>query len=142
MIRPALEGIWEGLEANASGGRQWKCDRNRVLEEELRTLQAFIPDITRDILSIFEEAVTDSLWNMLPESEARALLILVGEKGFESPCDVYSALDSILRDGSQILKNAIREEFRASIHLLMEKVEVCRRSLVGKVRLSTKSHSG
>lgn len=123
MIRPSLEGTREGQEVSAGGGKDRMYNRNQTLEEELCTLQAFIPGITDDIRSIFKEAVTDSLWSMLPEREARALLRLIGETGFESPNDVYEGLDSILRGGSQILKNAIGEEFHASVHMLIEKVE-------------------
>lgn len=123
MIKPALdEGAWDPWEDGVGWGGQFR-NGEQTLEEELHTLQAFAPEISEDIHSIFKEAVTDSLWSMLPESEARALLLMIGERGFESPCDVNSALDSILRGGSQILKNGIREEFRANVHLLAQKAE-------------------
>lgn len=124
MIRPAIQDTPKGEKVTGEGEcRRWEWNREQKLEEELRTLQALIPDITKDIHTIFQEAVTDSLWNMLPENEARALSLLIGGNILGSPCDVYSALDSILLGGSQILKDAISEEFCANVHLLMEKVE-------------------
>lgn len=92
------------------------------MEEDMRTLEALMPDIASDLHSIFEEAVTDALWNVLSEREARALLRLIGGVDLGSPCEVHSALDSILSDGSRLLNDAIREEFRANVHLLTEKV--------------------
>ena len=32
-------------------------------------------------------------------------------------------MDSILHEGSQVLKRAIAEEFRANVHLLLKKLE-------------------
>lgn len=112
--------------------RECPSSRRQTLEEELHTLQALAPDMIEDLRSIFEEAVTDSLANILEENEARALIILMGGTEFGSPHDVFAALDSILHDGSQILKGAITGEFRASVHLLLEKVK---RNLVADPRL-------
>lgn len=123
MIRSSFKQTWGHQEVILGWGGQGTWNMEQTLEEELRTLQAVMPGITEDVRSIFKEAVTDSLWNTLSLSEARALLRLIGEGGFENPCEVYSELDSILRGGSQILKNAIREEFRTNVHLLTEKAE-------------------
>jgi len=76
-----------------------------------------------DLHSLFKEAVTDSLTSILGEDEARALVMLIAESEFESPSVVFAALDSILHEGSHILKDAVVEEFRANVHLLLEKVK-------------------
>jgi hypothetical protein len=76
-----------------------------------------------DLHSLFKEAVTDSFTNILGENEARALVMLIAGTEFESPPVVFAALDSILHEGSRILKDAIVEEFRANVHLLLEKVK-------------------
>jgi len=76
-----------------------------------------------DLHSLFNEAMTDSLAAILGEDEARALVMLIAETEFKSPSVVYAALDSILHEGSKILKDAIVEEFRANVHLLLEKAK-------------------
>lgn len=103
----------------------WECrlPRRQTLEEELLTLQALAPDMIEDLHSLFKEAVTDSLANILGWDEARALVKLLAETEFESPSVVFAALDSFLHEGSQILKDAIVKEFRANVHLLLEKVK-------------------
>jgi len=103
----------------------WECHipKRQTTEEEILELQALIPDIMEDVRSLFKEAVTDSIANLLDENEARALVILVSGPGFESPAEVYEELDSILRSGSRIVKEAIVEEFRINVHLLLEKVK-------------------
>ena len=97
--------------------------RRQTLEEELFTLRALAPDMIEDLPSVFKEAVTDSLTSILGEDKARAFLMLIAETEFASPSIVFGALDSILHEGSQILKDAIVKEFRANVHLLLEKVE-------------------
>jgi len=92
------------------------------LEMDLRTLQVLTPDICKDLHTIFEEAVADTLGSMLPMNEARSLLKLIGRMDLDNPSEVYSTMDSVLSDGSRTLKGAIREEFCANVHLLTEKV--------------------
>ncbi|MGD0477395.1 MAG: hypothetical protein ABSB29_04405 [Nitrososphaerales archaeon] len=103
----------------------WECrfPKRKTLEEELLTLQALAPDMIEDLHSLFKEAVTDSLANILGQKEARALMRRMARIDFENPHMVFEALDSIHRDGSQILKDAVVEEFRANVHLLLEKVK-------------------
>jgi len=104
----------------------WEClfpGRKQTVEEELLELEALIPDIAEVWNPLFKEAVTDSIANLLDENEARALVILISSSGFESPAEVYEELDSILCSGSEIVKGAIFEEFRAKVHLLLEKVK-------------------
>lgn len=103
----------------------WECrfPRRQTIEEELLALQALAPDMLEDLRSLFKEAVTNSLANILGENEARALVMLIGGTDFGSPSRVYAALDSIFHEGSQILKGAIVEEFRAHVHLLLEKAK-------------------
>lgn len=76
-----------------------------------------------DLCSLFKEAVTDSLASILGENEARAVVILIAGTNFESPSGVFATLDSIFQEGSQFLRRAIVEEFRANVHLLLEKAK-------------------
>jgi hypothetical protein len=103
----------------------WECrfPRRQTIEEDLLTLQALAPDMAEDLHSLFKEAVTYSLGNILGENEARVLLRRIAGTDFESPYSVFEALDSILHGSSQILKDAIVEEFRVNVHLLVEKTE-------------------
>ena len=93
------------------------------MEEELLTLHALAPDMIEDLHPLFKEAVIDSLASILGENGARAVVILTAETDFESPSGVFAALDSIFQEGSQFLRRAIVEKFRANLHLLLEKVE-------------------
>ena len=111
----------------------WECrlPKRQTLEADLFTLQGLAPDRLEELNSLFKKAVTDCLANLLDENEASALVILMGEANFETPQKAYETLDSILQGGSQILKSAIVEEFRASVHLLLKKEEVTLASASG-----------
>jgi hypothetical protein len=91
-------------------------------DEELLSLWALDPELARDLQTIFGEAVTDAIANLLPQDVARTLALEIGAKNFRSPRKVAEVLDSILRDGSEPLKHAIAEEFRKNVHLLWEKL--------------------
>jgi len=103
----------------------WECrsPRRQTLEEELFTLQALAPDTIEDLHRLFKKTVIDSLVSILGENGARAVVILTAGTNFESPSEVYAALDSIFQEGSQFLRRAIIKEFRTNLHLLLEKVE-------------------
>lgn len=102
---------------------EYRFPKRQTIEEELLALRELDPHLAKDLHSLFSEAVTDSLANILEESGARALVRRMGESSFESPTKVYGVLDSIFHDGSKVLKTAIAEEFRTSVHLLLKKVE-------------------
>jgi hypothetical protein len=97
--------------------------RRRNLDEELLTLWALDVRLAEDLRSLFEEAATDTLSDILGESGARAVVMQVGAKSFRSPSRLFRALDSVFREGSEVLKVGIAEEFRASVHLLWEKAK-------------------
>ena len=97
--------------------------RRQTIEEDLFALHALAPVMVEDLYPLFEEALTDSLANILGENGARALMRLIVGTNFESPDQVYEALDSIFHEGAQILRKAIVVEFSASVHLLLEKAE-------------------
>jgi hypothetical protein len=103
----------------------WECylPKRQTLEEDLLSLQALAPDMVEDLHSLFKEAVIDSLANTLGRNEARALMRLMARTDFENPREVFEALDSIFYGDSQILRDAIIEEFRVSVHLLLKKTE-------------------
>ena len=103
----------------------WECrfPKKQTIEEDLLSLQVLAPDMVEDLHSLFKEAVTDSLARILGENEARALTRQIAGTDFESPYNVFRALDSILHEGSRILRDAIVEEFRVNVHMLLEKTE-------------------
>ena len=104
----------------------WECrfPSKQTIEAELLDLQALAPDLIDDLRSLFKEAVTDSLASILGEDEARALVMQIAKTGFENKSVVFAALDSIFhRRDSQILKDAIVEEFHTNVHLLLEKMK-------------------
>jgi hypothetical protein len=103
----------------------WECrfPKKLTIEEVLLSLNVLDPHLAEDIHSLFSEAVADSLANVLEESGARALMRLIGKPDFEGPTEVYEVLDSVLKEGSEVLKTAIVEEFCASLQLLLEKFE-------------------
>ncbi len=103
------------------------------LERELRALRTLAPDSLDDLRSAFQEAVTDSIANLLEESAARALLRIMGDSDFQSPDEVFGALDTILGDGSLVIEGAIAEEFSGSAHLLLEKAK---RHLAAELQLA------
>lgn len=110
--RTLFEEVWES-----------RFPRRQTVEEELLDLQVLAPDMIEDLHALFKEAVTDSIANILDEYEARALTRVIADTGFESPHLVFEVLDSVLHGDSRIFKDAIVEEFRVSVHLLLEKVK-------------------
>ena len=103
----------------------WECrlPKRHTVEEDLLSLQALAPDMAEDLHSLFKEAVTYSLVGILGANEARALVRQIAGTDLESPYAVFETLDSFLHGGSQTLRNAIVEEFRVNVHLLLEKTE-------------------
>jgi hypothetical protein len=106
------EEVWEG-----------RSSRKQTLEEELLTLQALAPDIIEDLRPLFKEAVINSLTHILGENGAKAVVRLTAGTNFESPNEVFAALDLIFQEGTQFLRHAIVEEFRANLHRLLKRVE-------------------
>lgn len=99
-----------------------RSTKELTLEEDLFELQAITPEDVEDLPILFEEAVTDTLANLLGQNEARALVILLRGTDFGRRDEVFAALDSFFKEGSKIVKDAITEEFHAQAHLLAEKV--------------------
>jgi hypothetical protein len=97
--------------------------RRLPVQEELLTLWALDLKLADDLRSLFEEAVTATLANILGNDAARALVMSLGATTLESPRRVSDALDSIFDRGSEVLKSAIAEEFHANVHLLCEKLK-------------------
>jgi len=111
-----LERIVRSTSPRVTGERQ-------NLEEEIRTLQVLAPGVTEEFRSMFDSAVATTLARMLPRTMAEALSTLIRGSASMGPYEVYSALESIFHEGSQILISGIRDEFRVSVHLLLERVE-------------------
>lgn len=86
------------------------------LEEDIITLHSMAPDSTVELRSIFKEATLDASTNILDESTAQALMFHIREANLGSQYEIMAYLDSLLRDGSAIMKAAIMAEFRAKVH--------------------------
>ena len=128
-LKFSYHGVFQNRKTEPQGrpmspeSRAGSSSRRRTVEEELLTLQALEPKLAEDLPLLFEEAVTDSLMNILGESEGRALVVLIGEANFASPAKVFQVLDAFFQDASSILKDVIAREFHANVHLLLEKVK-------------------
>ena len=92
----------------------------QTLEEEVFTIHSIAPDTVRRIPSLFSESVVDSVTSILGPDSGEALIRSIGDESLLEPSLVYEKLDSVLHDGSEILKAAIREEFRVKVHRLYE----------------------
>jgi len=90
----------------------------QTLEEEILTLDSLEPDMMARLPSLFSRSVIDSLISILGESSGEALIRRIGDERLMSPAEVYESLDKVLRSGSEILKVAIREDFRVRVHRL------------------------
>lgn len=90
----------------------------QTLEEELFTLHTITPSLVRELPSLFSESVVTSVTSILGEDSGDALIRGIGDECLADPTEVYEKLDSLLQDGSEILKAAIREEFRVKVHRL------------------------
>ena len=92
----------------------------QTLEEEVFTLHSMDPGATTRLPGLFSESVVDSMIDILGEDSGEALLRSIGDENLSDPTETYRRLDSVLMDGSEIMKAAIREEFRVKVHRLYE----------------------
>jgi hypothetical protein len=99
----------------------WEGRRNSPLENEMQTPQVFVPEMIDDLQTIFKEALGDALARVLDQNEARALMLYLAGTSLQ-PDEVFAALDSMLREGSEILKDAIVEEYHTNAHVLLKKM--------------------
>jgi fructose/tagatose bisphosphate aldolase len=90
----------------------------QTLEEEIFTVNSLAPEMVARLPSLFSDSVVDSVTNILGESSGEALIRSIGEERLMSPEETYEKLDSVLHGGSEILKSAIREDFRVRVHRL------------------------
>ena len=90
----------------------------QTLEEEIFILNSLDPSIVKRLPTLFSDSVVDSLTIILGASSGEALIRCIGEMRLQSPAEVYKSLDAALRGGAEILKSAIREDFRVRIHRL------------------------
>jgi hypothetical protein len=86
------------------------------LEEDIVALNSMDPDMVVDLRSIFKEATRDASANILDEPTAQALMFHISNPNLESPYEIMTYLDSLLKEGSGILKAAIMAEFRVRVH--------------------------
>jgi hypothetical protein len=91
---------------------------DQTLEEELFTLHTLTPGLVEKIPSLFSESVVTSVMGILGENPGEALIRGIGDESLVDPTEAYERLDSLLQGGSEILKAAIREEFRVKVHRL------------------------
>jgi hypothetical protein len=90
----------------------------QTLEEEIFIVNSLAPDMVARLPSLFSDSVVDSVTSILGESAGEALIRSIGEERLMSPEETYASLDSMLHGGSEILKSAIREDFRVRVHRL------------------------
>lgn len=90
----------------------------QTLEAEIFTLNSLAPEVVAQLPSLFSDSVIDSVTSILGESSGDALIRRIGEERLMSPEETYESLDSVLHDGSETLKAAIREDFRVRVHRL------------------------
>jgi len=100
-----------------------ETEERQSIEEEMRALQTLVPGVTEEFRSMFESAVATTLARTLPATKAEALRTVIKGSASTSPYEVYSVLESIFHEGSLTLIGGIKEEFRVSVHLLLERVE-------------------
>ncbi len=86
------------------------------LEEDIMESKSMAPEMIDELHSVFEEATGNALTSILDEPTAKALTFHLRNAGLEGQRGVMAKLDSLLMDGSSILKAAIIEEFRAMVH--------------------------
>ena len=90
----------------------------QTLEEEILSVNFLAPDVVSQFPSLFSDSVIDSVTNILGENSSEALIRSLGEERLMSPEETYEGLDSVFHNGSEILKAAIREDFRVRVHRL------------------------
>ena len=90
----------------------------QTLEEEILTVNSLAPGMVARLPLLFSDSVIDSVTNILGENSGEALIRSIGEERLMSPEETYESIDSVLRGGSEILKAAIREDFRVRVHRL------------------------
>jgi len=90
----------------------------QTLEEEILTVSSLAPDMIARLPSLFSDSVVDSVTNILGDGPGEALVRSIGEECLMSPEETYERLDSVFHAGSEILKSAIREDFRVRVHRL------------------------
>jgi hypothetical protein len=89
---------------------------NTSLEEDVMALNSMAPDTLGDLRTIFKEATVDASANILDEPTAKALMFHIKDSNLETQHEIMAYLDSLLREGSGILKAAILAEFRVRVH--------------------------
>jgi hypothetical protein len=90
----------------------------QTMEEEIFTLDALEHDVIALLPSLFSHSVMNSMKNILGENSGEALIRSIGEERLTNSEEVYASLDSIFHGGSEVLKIAIREDFRVRVHRL------------------------
>jgi hypothetical protein len=78
--------------------------------------------MVENLPSLFKDATTESITSVLGEDEVVPFVTPLAETDFENPLIVIGVLFRILNENS-FRKDAIVEEFRFNVHLLLEKVK-------------------
>jgi len=90
----------------------------QTLDEEILTVNSLAPDMIARLPSLFSDSVVDSVTDILGENSGEALVRSIGEESLRIPEKTYERLDAMLHNGSEVLKAAIREDFRVRLHRL------------------------
>ena len=91
---------------------------SQTLDEEILTVASLAPDMITRLPLLFSDSVVDSVTDILGENSGEALVRSIGEKSLRSPEKTYESLDTLLHNGSEVIKAAIREDFRVRLHRL------------------------
>jgi len=101
-----------------------------TLEEEILSLNEMAPEALAQLPELFAEAVVDSATKVLGEATGEAFIRHIGDRRLKDPNEVYSRLDSFLKEGSDAMKEAIKAAFRHRVHQIYKlTVEVAESNL-------------
>ena len=97
-------------------GRQKLVVTQLTLEEEVFSLREVAPEALKQLPELFAESVVDSAIKVLGEATGEALVRCIGDGRLRDPNEVYSRLEHFLLGGSEEMKDAIIEAFKARVH--------------------------
>ena len=97
-------------------GRQKLVVTQLTLEEEVFSLREVAPEALKQLPELFAESVVDSAIKVLGEATGEALVRCIGDSRLRDPNEVYSRLEHFLLGGSEEMKDAIIEAFKARVH--------------------------
>lgn len=89
-----------------------------TIEEEIRSLNALLPEAVAQLPVLFAKSVANSCTSVLGEGPGEALVRRIGDHNLMIPAQAYGRIDTFLSTGSDMLKETIRQNFRDGVHRL------------------------